>query len=141
MITSRLLIVLALSFWGTTLASVSRLRERSTVNGQCTGKDGAPGVCIDTTSCTDDGGSYISNACPGTPDNIKCCTKPSCGSGGNCRWTSQCSSGLTTPNLCPGPTDFNCCLPKSTSPPPASGDLGAKILAKAKTAAGTPCKL
>jgi len=122
---------------------------RSTVNGECTGAGGAPGVCIATGSCTGGGGSYISNACPGTPNNIKCCVKNSCGSGGrngDCRWTSQCGAGKTTlSGLCPGPTDFKCCVDDSTTtpPPPPSGDsnIGEKILAKAKTAEGTPCRL
>ncbi|KAL9053167.1 MAG: hypothetical protein Q9206_004038 [Seirophora lacunosa] len=51
----------------------------------------------------------------GLPDNIRCCTKASCGSGGNCRFTSTCASGRTLTGLCPGPTDFKCCLP-GTSP-------------------------
>ncbi|KAH8898739.1 hypothetical protein GQ53DRAFT_802273 [Thozetella sp. PMI_491] len=106
---------------------------RSTENGPCTGAGGAPGVCVATSKCSSAGGTYISNACPGTPEDIKCCTKTSCGSsGGNCRWTSQCASGLTESNLCPGPTDFKCCLPGGST------NLGQQILAKAKTAAGTP---
>lgn len=137
MLISQALIILALHFWGTSLASFSGLRERSTINGECTGKGGAPGVCIHTAACSDAGGSYISNACPDTPDDVKCCTKTSCGSGGNCRWTSQCSSGHTESNLCPGPSAFKCCLPEGGSSP---GNLGAKILAKAKEAEGTPCK-
>jgi len=132
---SRHLIVLALYFWGTTLASFPNIHERSTINGECTGKGGAPGVCIHTAACSDAGGSYISDACPDTPDDVKCCTKTSCGSGGNCRWTSQCS-GSTVSNLCPGPTDFKCCLSGGSS----GGNIGEQILAKAKEAEGTPCK-
>jgi hypothetical protein len=98
------------------------LVERSTVNGECTGDGGAPGVCIATAKCTAAGGKYISNKCPGTPDDIKCCTKTSCGSGGkngNCRWTSQCS-GSTLTGLCPGPDNFKCCIPSSTTPSPST---------------------
>ena len=97
--------------------------ERSVVNGQCTGSGGAPGVCIATAKCTAGGGKFISNACPGTPNDIKCCTKTSCSSNGNCRWNSQCSSGKTLTGLCPGPADFKCCVPGAggTSPPPTSG--------------------
>lgn len=91
---------------------VDALAERSVVNGACTGSGGALGVCISTSSCTSGGGKYISNACPGTPDNIKCCTKTSCGSGGNCRFTSSCS-GHTLTGLCPGPDNFKCCVPGS----------------------------
>lgn len=90
------------------------IAERSALNGQCTGKGSAPGVCIATKKCSSAGGTYITGACPGLPNDIKCCTKPSCGSGGNCRWTSQCS-GTTVSNLCPGPVGFKCCEP-STSP-------------------------
>ncbi|KAG8799402.1 hypothetical protein FRC18_008294 [Serendipita sp. 400] len=90
----------------------------SEVNGKCTGKSGAPGVCIATAKCTSAGGEYISNACPGTPADIKCCTKTSCGGGaGNCRWTSQCQSGLTIGHMCPGPSDFMCCLPVGDDTP------------------------
>lgn len=91
--------------------SPSNLTIRSELNGPCTGANGAPGVCLPTASCTSSGGRYISNACPGTPDNVKCCTKTSCSSGGNCRWTSQCSSGNTASGFCPGPNGFKCCLP------------------------------
>ncbi|PVF97262.1 hypothetical protein CPB86DRAFT_775369 [Serendipita vermifera] len=90
------------------------LVERATVNGQCTGDGGAPGVCIATAKCTAAGGKYVSNKCPGTPDDIKCCTKTSCSTNGNCRWTSQCS-GSTLTGLCPGPDNFKCCIPSSSS--------------------------
>lgn len=138
----------------TAQASVSF--PRSVKNGECIGAKGAPGVCVATTSCTSAGGTYISNACPGTPENIKCCVKTSCGSGGqngDCRWTSQCGAGRTTiSNQCPGPANFKCCVdaagpstpadPPATPPSPPSGDdLGAKILAKAKEAEGIQCKL
>src|SRR5690349_19136116 len=91
----------------------SSLLVRSEVNGPCTGAGGAPGVCVSTSSCTEAGGQYISNACPGTPTNIKCCTKTACGTGnkGNCRFTSSCSSGITETNKCPGPASFKCCMP------------------------------
>lgn len=97
------------------------------LNGPCTGYGGAPGVCIPTASCSSDGGRYISNACPGTPADIKCCTKTSCGSGGNCRFTSSCS-GSTLTGLCPGPATFKCCIPGPGSgpyPPPAIPSVGA----------------
>jgi hypothetical protein len=94
------------------ISTVSALAPRSSVNGACTGAGGAPGVCIATASCSSGGGSYISNACPGTAADIKCCVKTSCGSGGSCKWTSQCS-GTTQSGLCPGPSDFKCCLPSS----------------------------
>lgn len=77
------------------------------IDGPCA--DGS-GVCIATAKCTSGGGHFISNACPGTPDNIKCCTKPVCGTSGSCRWASQCT-GTPLSGLCPGPTKFNCCYP------------------------------
>lgn len=54
-------------------------------------------------------------SCPGTAANIKCCVKPKCASGGSCKWTSQCS-GTTQSGLCPGPSNFKCCTPKSSGP-------------------------
>src|SRR5262245_32198557 len=87
--------------------------EGRAVDGPCTGSGGAPVVGIASTWCTPRGGTYSSGACPNDPADIKCCTKTSCGSGGNCRWTTQCSSGNTQSGLCPGPTDFKCCLPSS----------------------------
>ncbi|KAL1596545.1 hypothetical protein SLS60_009193 [Paraconiothyrium brasiliense] len=98
---------------------VSALAPRSSVNGPCTGSGGAPGVCISTSSCSSGGGSFISNACPGTADNIKCCVKPKCASGGSCKWTSQCS-GTTQSGLCPGPANFKCCTPSGSG---GSGNL------------------
>lgn len=80
----------------------------ATVNGPCT-INSTPGVCISTASCSGAGGSFKSGFCPNDPTDIKCCVKPSCGSGGNCRFTSQCS-GSSKSGLCPGPADFKCCL-------------------------------
>lgn len=107
-----------LSALSVTLANpIDGLEPRASLNGACTGSGGAPGVCIATSSCTKGGGTYINNACPGTPSDIKCCTKTSCGSGGNCRFASQCSTGNIVANLCPGPTDFKCCQPKGAKSP------------------------
>lgn len=78
------------------------------VNGPCSA-DGTPGVCISSATCSDSAGTSHSGFCPDDPADIKCCTKPDCGSGGNCRWTSQCS-GSSQAGLCPGPADFKCCL-------------------------------
>jgi hypothetical protein len=36
--------------------------RRSEENGPCTGKNGAPGVCVPTAKCSSAGGEYISNA-------------------------------------------------------------------------------
>ncbi|KAF2704290.1 hypothetical protein K504DRAFT_442414 [Pleomassaria siparia CBS 279.74] len=121
------------SFFFATLLStglVRALAPRSSINGPCTGAGGAPGACISTSSCSSGGGSFISNACPGTPDNIKCCVKTSCGSGGDCRWTSQCGSGMTTQSgLCPGPDTFKCCIkkPDDDGSTPAPSDPQGKL--------------
>ena len=84
------------------------------VNGPCS-IDGTPGVCITTSNCAAGDGSFRSGFCPNDPDNVKCCIKPECGSGGNCRFTSSCS-GTTKTGLCPGPATFKCCEPKKGTP-------------------------
>ena len=81
------------------------------VNGPCS-IDGTPGVCVTTSDCAAGDGSFRSGFCPNDPDNVKCCIKPECGSGGNCRFTSSCS-GTSQSGLCPGPADFKCCEPSS----------------------------
>jgi len=98
----------------TTLANPidAPVAPRSIVNDPCTGAGAAPGVCISTSSCSSAGGIYVSGACPGTPADIKCCTKTPCGVGGNCRFTSQCPTGNIASNMCPGPSSFKCCLPR-----------------------------
>jgi hypothetical protein len=63
---------------------------------------------VTTSSCSSIGGVTITGACPTDPDNVKCCSKTSCGSGGNCRWNSDCA-GTRASNLCPGPGSFQCC--------------------------------
>ncbi|KAF4571557.1 hypothetical protein EYR36_008897 [Pleurotus pulmonarius] len=83
------------------------------VNGACS-VNGTPGVCLASASCTGSGGTTHVGFCPNDPTDIKCCTKTACGSGGNCRFTSSCSTGNIASGLCPGPTDFKCCLPAST---------------------------
>jgi hypothetical protein len=99
-------------------------------------------------------------ACPGTPDDIKCCTKPSCqleAQSGDCRWAENCDSGNTLlENLCPGPDAFRCCVnsggedpspapepepePAPEPEPNPTSNLGAEILEKAKEAEGLPCE-
>ncbi|MCJ1363809.1 hypothetical protein MMC16_002918 [Acarospora aff. strigata] len=78
------------------------------INGRCS-VNGTPGTCISTATCSGGGGKSNPGFCPNDPDDIQCCTKTSCGSGGNCRWTDQCS-GTTQAGLCPGPDTFKCCL-------------------------------
>lgn len=119
--------------------NASIVRPRSVVNGPCTGKDGHAGVCIPKSSCDGAGETWINDACPGTPENIKCCTKASCqqaGRSGDCRWSDKCGSGRETlSGLCPGPNAFKCCVPNKED---SGGDLGKKILKKAREAEGTP---
>ena len=80
------------------------------VNEPCYGPSGRAGVCLTTSACSKAGGTAISGACPRDPANVKCCTKPTCGTGGsgNCRWTSDCA-GSSTSGQCPGPGQMKCC--------------------------------
>jgi hypothetical protein len=80
----------AAAYYGFSVVQAGALAERAVVNGPCTGSGGAPGVCIPTAKCSEKGGKFINNPCPNTPANIKCCTKASCGNGGDCRWASAC---------------------------------------------------
>ncbi|KAJ9641367.1 hypothetical protein H2199_005337 [Coniosporium tulheliwenetii] len=134
---------------GAPIVQASALAERAVVDGPCTGAGGAPGSCISTAKCSAGGGTSITGACPGTPADIRCCTKTSCGSGGNCRWTSQCTTGNTLSGLCPGPADFKCCVPKSGGgggyPTPAFPAVGAckarAVDGAKKIVAGNPGKV
>jgi hypothetical protein len=145
------------------------VHPRSIINGKCTGKDGESGVCISKTSCSDDGGSWINDACPGLPEDIKCCTKASCQKAertGACRWSDKCGTGYDMlTGLCPGPSGFRCCVSKldttkseqagavnqeqESTPEPKDEttmkqdpgtDVGKKILKKAMEAKGKECK-
>ncbi|PVI03331.1 hypothetical protein DM02DRAFT_726530 [Periconia macrospinosa] len=97
---------------------------RSILNGPCTGKDGASGVCVPKSNCNRDNGTYIDDACPGTPEDIKCCTKPSCqleAKKGDCRWVDKCTGGKDIVQyLCPGPDAFRCCITNDGTPPSSS---------------------
>ncbi|KAL9576844.1 MAG: hypothetical protein Q9212_006774, partial [Teloschistes hypoglaucus] len=86
------------------------------LNGPCS-VNGASGVCLHTADCKAGDGTSTAGFCPDDPADVKCCTKSSCGSSGNCRWTSSCT-GTTQAGQCPGPTNFKCCIP------PASGGGG-----------------
>ncbi|KAI8216905.1 hypothetical protein K4K53_009713 [Colletotrichum sp. SAR 10_77] len=90
------------------IAAVSVPAVFAAVNEPCYGSGGRAGVCVTTSSCSSSGGTTINGACPKDPDNVKCCTKASCGSGGNCRFTSDCA-GTSVANQCPGPSTFKCC--------------------------------
>lgn len=103
-----LAIASAIALGLSTVVAEGLLEDRA-INGRCTGSGGRAGVCISTSSCSSGGGVSISGACPNDPADIKCCTKASCGSGGSCKWTSDCT-GSTQSGLCPGPSNFMCCL-------------------------------
>ncbi|KAK1776091.1 hypothetical protein QBC45DRAFT_444629 [Copromyces sp. CBS 386.78] len=83
------------------------------VNEPCIGSGGAAGVCITSADCSSNGGTSISGACPADAADIKCCTKSSCGSGGNCRWQSDCA-GSSSSGFCPGPSEMKCCSSTAT---------------------------
>jgi len=85
------------------------------VNGKCSSGNG---VCVSTSSCTKAGGTYVNGLCPSDPSNIKCCNKSKCvapnGKVGSCMFTSACK-GTTYSNLCPGGSDFKCCVTNATT--------------------------
>ena len=85
------------------------------VDRPCNNSGGAPGIRISTSSCARSGGTTISGARPGAPNDIKCCTKAACGSDelGNCRFSSPCTSGVLESGQCPGPSTFTCFMPPS----------------------------
>lgn len=82
------------------------------VNGPCS--FGKTGVCLPTAQCSGAGDIISVGFCPNDPNDVKCCSKPSCGLGGYCEWTYACD-GITETGLCPGPADFKCCLPIFTT--------------------------
>ncbi|KAF7337211.1 hypothetical protein MSAN_02273500 [Mycena sanguinolenta] len=112
--------LLAMKFSPALILFASVTSTLAAVNGPCSS---GPGVCISTSSCTAGGGSYTSGLCPWDPNDIKCCTKAPCGStGGLCEFTSKCTGNhyyvsgsivdeAYNSGLCPGPSDFKCCLP------------------------------
>ena len=81
----------------------------SALNGKCTGRNG---ICVSTSTCSTYGGSLYSGYCPNDDNTIKCCDNIGCtanGKAGKCVFTSQCS-GSTYSGLCPGGSDFKCCV-------------------------------
>lgn len=89
------------------------------LNGACSIGNGTPGVCVSTGSCAASGGTSTKGFCPNDPADVRCCTKPVCGtSGGTCKDVNACESGNTVTGLCPGPASFKCCLPKPGLQPP-----------------------
>ncbi|KAH7324925.1 hypothetical protein B0I35DRAFT_476127 [Stachybotrys elegans] len=86
---------------------------RAAVNEPCYGPSGRHGVCISSSACSSGGGTSITGACPADASDIRCCSLPTCGSGGNCRWNSDCA-GTSQTGLCPGPSQFRCCSSSAT---------------------------
>lgn len=127
-------LIAAVLFTGTSVFAQTYL------NGPCSDPSGVLGVCIPTAQCDKEGGKYVHNKCMGTPEDIKCCTKPSCqreALKGECRWVEHCQGGgkQVLQGLCPGPDGYRCCvtnggglgnstssLPSSTALPSASGN-------------------
>jgi hypothetical protein len=135
------------------------------IGDSCKGTEGK-GTCQPTGNCK--GISYPQGFCPKDPDDIQastlpcitglqgrgmltefqCCVEIGCQVGsktGFCRSVKNngCPGGTFDPgNHCPGPQDIQCCLKGDQAPPtpPGSGgDVGARILEKAMTAANKPC--
>ena len=80
-------------------------------NGKCSSGNG---ICITTDECTKNGGSYVSGKCPNDPANVKCCNKICSYNGkqGECKFVSECNNGDVYSGLCPGNSNFKCCIPK-----------------------------
>lgn len=97
--------------------ALSAMVVHAALNGPCSVANGTPGVCVSTASCSSSGGTSHTGFCPNDPADIKCCVKPVCGNGGSCMNVNNCESGNTVSGLCPGPSNFKCCLPK-TAPGP-----------------------
>ncbi|KAE9363256.1 hypothetical protein N431DRAFT_524153 [Stipitochalara longipes BDJ] len=79
------------------------------------------GTCELTSWCSDNSGyDGISNLCPHDPDNVKCCFSPTCYHGiGSCEDTETYFScgklgGRYIAGYCPGPADYQCCVPNGT---------------------------
>ena len=82
-------------------------------NSKCSSGNG---ICITTDACTKSGGTYVAGKCPNDPNNVKCCNKKCSYNGkqGECKFTGDCN-GDVIGGLCPGNSNFKCCIPKSTS--------------------------
>jgi len=88
------------------------------LNGRCS--YGVKGICINTTTCSNYSGSPSTGNCPSDPNNVKCCSNIPCkynGIVGSCMFTSDCT-GQTVSGLCPGGTNFKCCIPSVPSEVP-----------------------
>ena len=85
-------------------------------NGRCS--NGSEGICTSTSTCSRYGGASRSGYCPNDPYHVRCCDDIPCSSGGRtgtCEFTSDCT-GEVVSGLCPGGSNFKCCLPKQNTP-------------------------
>jgi len=83
------------------------------VNDACA--NGIKGICIDSDICGNYGGTTSNNNCPNDPNNVKCCSNIPCRANdmtGSCVFESECD-GTTYSGLCPGSSDFKCCIKKT----------------------------
>ncbi|KAH6717575.1 hypothetical protein BKA61DRAFT_715893 [Leptodontidium sp. MPI-SDFR-AT-0119] len=93
------------------------------VNGPCSNGGSADGICISRGSCANYGGTSNPGSpgaytCPGTPDDVECCSVftrcPGLGTDTLCTWDNRCSGNpwhgsiLSNP-ICPGGNNFVCC--------------------------------
>ncbi|KAE9368203.1 hypothetical protein N431DRAFT_443668 [Stipitochalara longipes BDJ] len=78
------------------IISLLAASTQAALNGKCS--NGGAGICLYTSTCTANGGSYKPNYCPGTPDDaptaVECCTIDGCYPSGGfiesyCDWTSH----------------------------------------------------
>ncbi|KAF2182977.1 hypothetical protein K469DRAFT_584947 [Zopfia rhizophila CBS 207.26] len=88
------------------------------VNGPCSNGADINGICIDRGRCINtyhghsDPGRPGAWSCPGTPNNIECCSIVPCPTFNSqdfgCTWRSRCQNLGFIP-VCPGGNDFVCC--------------------------------
>lgn len=84
--------------------------------GPCEGRNGKllglipadPGICIPKGDCR---GHSEAGFCPGTPDEVWCCSLGCNGNKGDlCQWTSGGCAGVFVSGQCPGDSGFKCCI-------------------------------
>lgn len=117
----------------------SSLFERA-VGSTCSTPYGA-GTCQQTTSCTTSGFS-VASYCPNDPDSVECCVTVTCSTSsgsGTCINTGDTCSGNFVAGACPGPSDIECCVPSSTSPPPSGINLPSFDLSSAQSSSFWTC--
>lgn len=90
-------------------------------------------ICVSTTTCSNYNGVFYTGKCPNDANNIKCCDNISCstnGKTGRCMFVNQCT-GTTYSGLCPGGSDFKCCItstPSQTTTSSSAKDLVTTLL-------------